>query len=661
MTTRFLINIDGTPFESSEIQKLREELDSLGDDERTKYRDQNASAIAGHDAVKVLIVSGPGTGKSQLFLNKIDHWYQKDGNASVLVTSFVRKLVVDLQNDIKGDKKLTDAQRGKIMVLTLHGLARSIVERNHGTIEWPYRRHLRIIGQNWKKVVWGDVLAFYPTVDRDVFAWRQFEQLLHDNNFEQAEEWKGTKDTYFKLCQFYNATGFADLILRATQALTENPGLNEYDHFIIDEYQDFNLAEESLANQFGRNPKGLLVVGDDEQILYETLKSSKPTLIRGLYKNTNYAKGMLAFCSRSSFHITKTANHFIQQDRETGSIEKIYLPLKTTRDDSKVQIIACATKATAVDYIAKFVADYKAEIDERKRQLEVGAKKDAFLLILTPAKEVNFYVDRKFNGKGKFDELVSEYKVESRAFSEDYYQLLNYYSLSLNPNNNFTFRKVLHYQMVSEATTHELIAEAIRDGKNLCDLDAPEIKDALDKCNTIKTILDAKGTVSGKLAQIFGLINVTNQARLGKEIEQKAIGLEEVEILEHDEEEEAELEEIEVKKMGAIELMTIVGSKGLSAEHVIIIGFDDANMKYIAKNAFYVALTRARRSLHILTALKSGGATRAHNFLSQLPDDHLEFYKYKKEGHTKSLLGDRQDFMNYLDKIYRVSSRPPKK
>jgi len=104
------------------------------------------------------------------------------------------------------------------------------------------------------------------------------------------------------------------------------------------------------------------------------------------------------------------------------------------------------------------------------------------------------------------------------------------------------------------------------------------------------------------------------------------------------------LEEIEVKKMGAVELVTIVGSKGLSADHVIIIGFDNVNMSWVTKNAFYVAMTRSRKSLHILTALKSGGAQQAHCFLNQIPDNHVEFYSYKKSNRTKNRLNGKQGF-----------------
>lgn len=653
MAMRFLINDDGSPFESSELQTLRVALDSLSDDKREEYRDQNAAAIVQHDAAKILVVSGPGTGKSRIFLKRIDHWYQKDKDASVIVTSFVRKLVADLQNDIKGDKKITAVQKDKITVSTLHKFARSIVEKNHGTAKWPFGPYFRIIGQAWKEIVWGDVLAFYPNLNQGVYTWKMFEEQLHNNRFEKSDEWQWLKNNYLLLCQFYNAAGFADLILRATKALVENSNLNEDRYFIIDEYQDFNFAEDAFIKRLAANAKSLLVVGDDEQILYEKLKSSKPTLIRNLYKDKDYAKGMLPFCGRSSFYIAKSADHFIQQHRESECIEKIYLPLKTSKDKPKVQIIACAAASTAVDYIEKFVADNKAAIDERKRQLAAGEAKDAFLLILTPAKEVSFYG----HSTEKIKRIAAEYKAETRSFSEDYYQLLSYYSLANNPYDNFTFRKVLHYEGISEDEVHELIAKAIEDKNPLCAVDIQNVKDALNKCNEIKNILNGDTTFEEKLKQICGFISVADKAKLRKDMEQQAIDKEEVARLEHEEEAEAELEEIEVKRMGAVELITVVGSKGLSADHVIIIGFDNVNMAWVSKNAFYVAMTRARESLHILTAIKSGGARQAHGFLDQLADNHAEFYSYKKSNRTKNQLTGKQGFKDYLDNLNSVSAK----
>ena len=139
---RHLINNDGIPFESTELQILRGELDALDNDGRTEYRNRNASAIVQHEAAKFLIISGPGTGKSHLFLNRINHWYQQDAQAKVFVTSFVRKLVADLQNDIDGDTQLSDEQKSDVTASTLHKFARSIVEQNHGTTEWRFQPHV---------------------------------------------------------------------------------------------------------------------------------------------------------------------------------------------------------------------------------------------------------------------------------------------------------------------------------------------------------------------------------------------------------------------------------------------------------------------------------------------------------------------------------------
>ena len=649
---RCLINEDGTPFDSSELSMICKQLDGLNNNERIDYRNQNAALISKHDEVKILIVSGPGTGKSHLFLDRIVYWYQNNPKASILVTTFVKKLVVDLQNDIDDDKKLSDEQKDRIMVSTLHGFARSIVEKNHGTSEWPFRPYFRIIGQPWKKMIWSDVLAHHPEFDKRNHTWKKFERQLYDNSFD-SDDWLKLKQTYCALCKFYNVAGFADLIIRARIAQEENRDLNKDNFFIIDEYQDFNLAEEALILQLVNNAKGLLIVGDDEQVLYEEFRSGKASLIRHLYKKRDYVNAMLPFSGRSGYHLVKSAAHFIQQHRDSDCIEKIYLPIEVNQDAPKVQVIACATPATAIDYIEKFVADNKTEIDERTKKLSEGKAKDAFLLILTPAGKVKFYGGKR----DKLFQIIFPYQTESRTFSEDYYKILNYYSLANNTKNNFIFRKVLFYERLSHKEVYGFIIKAIQNDNNFCDINLEMIREILEKCICVKKIIDTEIPVGKKIDELTKYVSISEKEYLKVEFERQPINQNKITKSEHDEEVEAELEETEPQKMCAVELMTIMGSKGLSADHVIVIGFDDVNMKRVTKNAFYVAMTRARKSLHILTALKSGGATRAHNFLNQLPESHAEFYSYKKSRRIKTALRGRQGFIDYLNTIYSASRR----
>jgi superfamily I DNA/RNA helicase len=179
-------------------------------------------------------------------------------------------------------------------------------------------------------------------------------------------------------------------------------------------------------------------------------------------------------------------------------------------------------------------------------------------------------------------------------------------------------------------------------------MEAECIKNALDKAGKVREIIDSKSTVEEKTRLLAAHIAISDPKRLQTDLEKNAIDKQQAEAIEHQEEEDAELEEIEVRRMCAVELMTIVGSNGLSADHVIIIGFDSVNMGWVTKNAFFVAMTRARKSLHLITSLRAGGATRAHDFLDQLPDEHLEFCRYTKGSRATASFDGRNAFVGYL-------------
>jgi superfamily I DNA/RNA helicase len=270
-------------------------------------------------------------------------------------------------------------------------------------------------------------------------------------------------------------------------------------------------------------------------------------------------------------------------------------------------------------------------------------------LILSPSRAVNFY---KLNGaRDELFNLVAPYRDEGRKFSDEYYKVLSYYSLANYSSNNFTVRKVLYYEGVQGNELLALLSECIAGGKPLSALKAAQIKDALAKAEKVRGILDSENTVDKKVEELTKDIQIHDSKSLRRDLERHAIDKQRIEAIEHQDEEEAELEEIQVKQMSAVELMTIVGSKGLSADHVIIIGFDNVNMNWVTRNAFFVAKTRARRSLHLITALKAGGAAGPHKFLDELPDDHLEFSRYTKDKRVQARFGDRNGFLRYLTSL----------
>src|SRR5262249_44598211 len=157
----------------------------------------------------------------------------------------------------------------------------------------------------------------------------------------------------------------------------------------------------------------------------------------------------------------------------------------------------------------------------------------------------------------------------------------SYYSLANYPGNNFTFRKVLYYEQVGDVELLELLKTCTKENRPFSSADLACVTDTMTKATAVMDILNGGEKIDGKGKALTKHIQIASQQDLRRDLEKAAIGEDQAEAIQHKEEEDAELEEIGAKPMGAVELMTIVGAKGLSADHVIIIGFDNVNMHYV--------------------------------------------------------------------------------
>lgn len=390
-----LLKPDGTPFEDSELAEIAERLAALDEPGRSTVRSTNANAIATNDAERLLLVSGPGTGKSTLFRARIREWLARHPEFEIRVATFVRKLVQDLRDDIAKAVDLDQEEKDRVHVSTLHHLARSIVERAHGTADLPLKPHCQIIASLWEAVVWEDTISLHDEYSSVDFPWADMANSLYDGEPKAEAAWVTLRQTHLRLQRFYNAVTFHELILLAAQAVRENPELASGTLFIIDEFQDFNLAEEAFIRALSAESPGLLLVGDDDQVLYDGLRRAHASIIRDYYRDPLFANAMLPFCSRCGFHICRAAASFLQATATGDAIAKLFLPFHDEAAAHPVSAIAATQPNLGVAYIVQWLADHAEEIRQRQEDIEAARSKDPYLLILTPARNLNF-----FNVKG---------------------------------------------------------------------------------------------------------------------------------------------------------------------------------------------------------------------------------------------------------------------
>lgn len=621
---RHLINADGARFDD-ELAALTEMLAALANPERIVYRNENAAAIARVNAARLVIVAGPGSGKSHLFRTRIEHWLEEHPANSVYVSSFVRKLVADLRAEI--ETHFTAENQARVTVTTLHGLARSLVERGHATAALQLAPHVQVIAGSWPSVVWRDALEFHTDSGCTL---KQFEWQMHTETLESESPWPEIRATYLQLCRFFNAVGFADMIGLARKAAEQDSSLVSHDLWIFDEFQDFNASEEHLIRTVTARAEGVMLAGDDEQALYQQLKASHPDIIISYYDDPDVANAMLPYCSRCSYHVCLAASSFIAQHREAGAIPKIYLPLTVDESAPKVRIVGTAAPTSAVEYIEKFVDERRAELEQYKAEMAAGKETDPYLLILTPQKSLTFL--KTYNADAKLRALVAEWAEVPGGYGPDYWRVAGYCSAAWNRADNLAVRKVLHEERVSFNAVHDLLLEAFDRGCGLAELEAESIVAALGTCGEVAGIVsDEALNVAERSAALADLVSVADIARLAEDL--AARPLSPVDVDAADEGDEA----IETAgSMAPIELLSLIGSKGLSAQHVMIIGCDDVNLQRVSPLTFFVAMTRARQSLHLLVSMGSGGAKDAHAYLGELPPDHCGCIEYTKSAPPKT-------------------------
>jgi superfamily I DNA/RNA helicase len=574
-------------------------------------------------------VAGPGSGKSFLFIERIAYWLDLYEGASVGVSSFVRKLVADLQIEISA--RMSKIDQARVTVATLHSIARGVVERGRGTVDYPMAPHVKVVAPNWSDMVWADVLEFYPELGSG-HTLRAFERQFYTEEFVPENGWPERLATYCELRRFYNAVGFPDMITLAREATEANPSLNQNQLWIIDEFQDFNRAEEHLIRVFTEGSFGVLVAGDDEQALYQQLKASSPEIINSYYAGTDFANAMLPYCSRCSYYVCAAASAFIRDNREDGAIRKIYLPLTDDLSATKVQVVATAAPSSAVDYIEKFVASHHVGLDEHKAEMEAHRETDPFLLILTPQKSNRFLGPQNIQ---RLRELISEWAAVKLVRSRDYWKIGDYCTAAWEKTDNFALRKVLQHEGVPYDVVHELLVEALGTGCSLAEVTSELVRDALEKAAPVSMLIESEdlGWVE-KVAEVGKVIRIENRAQVARELEEAPIGrLRAVADGEGD-------EAIETAGIASpVDMLTLVGAKGLSAKHVIVMGCDDVNMNHTSALTFFVALTRARESLHLITSLKAGGGRTCHRFVLQLPEECCDFLVHKRTGPDEILSG----------------------
>jgi len=254
----------------------------------------------------VLILAGPGSGKTRVITHRIAYMVQKEQILPwrILAVTFTNKAAKEMRERLE---KLVGINESKEMTIgTFHaicarilrseaeallplGLTRSFVIFDTGDQTTLIKQAIKQMGLDEKQ--------YKPATIQGMISRAKNDMLIPDQMAEQATKYieevaARVYKVYQKLLRANNGVDFDDLLMLVEQLWRREPAIlqkyqRRWTYLHVDEFQDCNLLQYKLIHLLGygtyEQHTGLgnvCVVGDDDQMIYTWRGASTETVLR---------------------------------------------------------------------------------------------------------------------------------------------------------------------------------------------------------------------------------------------------------------------------------------------------------------------------------------------------------------------------------------------
>jgi hypothetical protein len=452
---------------------------------------------------------------------------------------------------------------------------------------------------------------------------------LRTVGIRDMEEGDGILPAALEIGNYYDAVGHNDIVYRVERHFEANPeSISEHEVVVIDEYQDFNYLETRLIDSLAQ-ASPVLIAGDDDQALYG-FKGSSPRFIRDLANEEEVELFDLPYCSRCTEVVVEAVTQIVVEAQRGGNLaDRIkrpylcYLPDKAEDSDRHPALIhaACSVENNRVPYARKYIAEQIAEIPEEDiRESREGPHPTA--LVIGPLHYVRpiceYLAERFANVR-----LLQSAKGGITALD-------GYRRLARDFDSRLGWRILLYVKPCDGAS--DRIERALQEKADLVALLPDEYRERHRRpAALVERLLDGEDLTADEIAELETATDMT--------IDQIHVALGTDPEEEGDEGAEGYDEEPEEDEGPTIVCTSQVGAKGLSAEHVFIVGMVNGDIPRDPNNVtddevcqLIVSLSRTRKACHLVSAGNWLGAWKKESaFFKWLGDIATERREINKD------------------------------
>ena len=403
-------------------------------------------AVVNYDG-PTLIIAGAGSGKTRVLTTRIAYMLAQGVDpSSILALTFTNKAAREMRERIE---KLVGPKARFIRMGTFHSVFARLLRENAERIGYTssYTIYEPSDVKNLIKAIIKDknlneerykpqnVAARISMAKNCLItpgAYIANATIVGEDREAKMPEIGDIYNEYCIRCKRNGAMDFDDLLLQTNILLRDAPEVleqyqNQFKYLLVDEYQDTNMAQYIIVRRLALKHSNVCVVGDDAQSIY-AFRGAKIENILSFQRDYPSAKVYkLEQNYRSTQTIVEAANSLIKNN--------------SRRLDKKCfSAAAMGDKISLVRVLEDSYEPVEVAMDIKNKARE-GAQWSDFAILYRTNKQ-----------HGLFESALARRGIPYRVYKgmsllehKDVRNLIAYFSVILNPNDDESFKRIVNY------------------------------------------------------------------------------------------------------------------------------------------------------------------------------------------------------------------------
>lgn len=424
----------------------------------------------------VMIIAGAGSGKTRVLTYRIAHLMAKGVDPfNILALTFTNKAAREMRYRI--EQIIGSSEARNLWMGTFHSVFAKILRFEADKLGYPsnftiydtddskslIKSILKENNLDDKVYKPGMVLSRISAAKSNLIPPQVYMNDADTVSYDRSSGKPLLGEIYLKYnnrCFNSGAMDFDDLLFNTNVLLRDFPDVlykyqNKFKYILVDEYQDTNFSQYVIVRKLASMFENICVVGDDAQSIYAFRGANIQNILNFEKDYPDLKIFKLEQNYRSTKNIVNAANSIISNNK--GQLEKYVWTANP--EGNKIKVMRALTDNEEGAMVANSIFEIKMREQKRDRDFAILYRTNAQSRAMEEAL-------RKLNIPYRIYGGLSFYK------RKEIKDLLAYFRLAINPNDEEALKRVINYPLrgIGQTSVEKIIIAATTEGKKIWEI-----------------------------------------------------------------------------------------------------------------------------------------------------------------------------------------------